>query len=117
MPFLRHLENFFDLGINRLCKFTDSITDQLRSEIESHKKTIDYNEEPRDYIDAFLMEMKKREGSGKQEEFYENQLAVAIYDLFAAGTETTVTTLRYGIGYMTLARRQLARRDNSAPRH
>uniref|UniRef100_A0A1I8AUS7 Cytochrome P450 n=1 Tax=Steinernema glaseri TaxID=37863 RepID=A0A1I8AUS7_9BILA len=69
-------------------------------EIESHKKTINYDDAPRDYIDAFLMEIKKRKENGEQEEFTEHQLSAAIYDLFTAGTETTVTTLRYAIHFL-----------------
>ncbi|TKR95940.1 hypothetical protein L596_010034 [Steinernema carpocapsae] len=100
LPFLRHLEKVFDLGLTKLWKHNDRIIDKIRSEIESHKKTIDYTNEPRDYMDAFLMEMKRRKEAGEQEEFTEQQLSIAVYDLFSAGTETTVTTLRYGIHYL-----------------
>ena len=45
---------------------------------------------PRDLIDNYLIEMKKgREGFNKDE------LVIIIFDLFAAGSETTSTTLRY----------------------
>ena len=45
---------------------------------------------PRDLIDNYLLEMRKgREGFNKEE------LVIIIFDLFAAGSETTSTTLRY----------------------
>ena len=44
---------------------------------------------PRDLIDNYLLEVKKgREGFNKEE------LVIIIFDLFAAGSETTSTTLR-----------------------
>ena len=45
---------------------------------------------PRDLIDNYLLEMKKgRDGFSKEE------LVIVIWDLFAAGSETTSTTLRF----------------------
>ena len=45
---------------------------------------------PRDLIDNYLLEMRKgREGFNKEE------LVIIIFDLFAAGSETTTTTLRF----------------------
>ena len=45
---------------------------------------------PRDLIDNYLLEMRKgREGFNKEE------LVIIIFDLFAAGSETTSTTLRF----------------------
>ncbi|KAK0423275.1 hypothetical protein QR680_008061 [Steinernema hermaphroditum] len=100
-PVFRPFGRFFNLGgMNDIIKHNDSILDQVRGEIDLHKKTINYDDAPRDYIDAFLMEIKKRESSGEQEEFTDHQLSIAIYDLFSAGTETTVTTLRYAIHYL-----------------
>ncbi|TKR95954.1 hypothetical protein L596_010043 [Steinernema carpocapsae] len=99
LPFLRHFEKFFDFGIQRLIEHNDGVIDQVRPEIERHKETINYEQEPRDYIDAFLMEMKKREATGLGS-FIDLQLLIAIYDLFAAGTETTITMLCYGIHYL-----------------
>ncbi|CAH1775797.1 unnamed protein product [Owenia fusiformis] len=46
-----------------------------------------------DYMDAFIKEMKDREGSDKEHWFTEEQLMWNIEDLFIAGTETTTTFL------------------------
>ncbi|NXH20004.1 CP2DH protein, partial [Bucco capensis] len=55
----------------------------------------------RDFTDAFLNEMHK----GKEAEengFNYNNLRVVTADLFSAGSETTSTTLRWGVLYMLL---------------
>ena len=53
---------------------------------------------PRDLIDNYLLEMKKgREGFNKEE------LVIIIFDLFAAGSETTSTTLRFVIQKLSIS--------------
>lgn len=41
-----------------------SSVNPLFQEVEEHKKTVDYDSEPRDYIDAYLQEIRKREKDG-----------------------------------------------------
>ncbi|XP_042323879.1 cytochrome P450 2D14-like [Sceloporus undulatus] len=53
------------------------------------------------FADAFLEEMEKRKDD-KNSLFSDNNLPVVIGDLFAAGTETTSATLRWGLLYMIL---------------
>ncbi|XP_032996509.1 cytochrome P450 2C19-like isoform X4 [Lacerta agilis] len=67
-------------------------------EVEEHKATLDPSS-PRDFIDCFLMKMDQEKGNSASHFTIEN-LAISTVDLFAAGTETTSTTLRYGL--MTL---------------
>ncbi|KAM6219188.1 cytochrome P450 2J2-like [Rhynchocyon petersi] len=68
--------------------------------VENHKK--DWNpDEPRDFIDAYLKEMTKYAGSSTSS-FHEENLVCSTLDLFFAGTETTSTTLRWGLLYMAL---------------
>ena len=53
---------------------------------------------PRDLIDNYLLEMRKgREGFNKEE------LVIIIFDLFAAGSETTSTTLRFVIQKLSIS--------------
>ncbi|ELW61440.1 cytochrome P450 2J2 [Tupaia chinensis] len=66
--------------------------------IEKHKR--DGNpEETRDFIDAYLKEMAKSNASSS---FDEENLVYTTLDLFFAGTETTSTTLRWGLLYLAL---------------
>lgn len=68
--------------------------------LENHKK--DWNPaETRDFIDAYLKEMSKYPGSATSS-FNEENLICSTLDLFLAGTETTSTTLRWGLLFMAL---------------
>ncbi|KAM5247182.1 cytochrome P450 2J2 [Ctenodactylus gundi] len=68
--------------------------------IENHKK--DWNAaETRDFIDAYLKEMAEHTGKNTTT-FDEEKLIYSTLDLFVAGTETTSTTLRWGLLYMAL---------------
>ncbi|XP_060703980.1 cytochrome P450 2J6-like isoform X1 [Hemiscyllium ocellatum] len=58
-------------------------------------------DETRDFIDAFLAEQEKMKHDPKTSFLKSNLLGTAI-DLFAAGTESTSTTLRWGLLFMVL---------------
>ncbi|NXI54422.1 CP2DH protein, partial [Chloroceryle aenea] len=55
----------------------------------------------RDFTDAFLKEMEKGKAA-EEKGFNYNNLRLVTADLFAAGSETTSTTLRWAILYMIL---------------
>uniref|UniRef100_A0A8D0GK87 Cytochrome P450 family 2 subfamily D member 113 n=1 Tax=Sphenodon punctatus TaxID=8508 RepID=A0A8D0GK87_SPHPU len=55
----------------------------------------------RDLIDSFLEEMEKNKGN-PETSFNETNLLHIALDMFAAGTETSSTTLRWGLIYMVL---------------
>ncbi|XP_031430211.1 cytochrome P450 2J4-like [Clupea harengus] len=70
----------------------------VKKKIEDHQ--VDYDpSNPQDYIDCFIGEMEKYkddEASG----FNVENLCFCTLDLFVAGTETTSTTLNWGLLYM-----------------
>uniref|UniRef100_A0A8C7WQS0 Cytochrome P450, family 2, subfamily N, polypeptide 13 n=1 Tax=Oryzias sinensis TaxID=183150 RepID=A0A8C7WQS0_9TELE len=82
---------------NEMFKDFDILRDFLDQEIKMHKKDLDRNN-PRDYIDSFLIEMEKHQNSDLG--FNEANLAFCSLDLFLAGTETTSTTLMWALIYL-----------------
>ncbi|KAJ8362070.1 hypothetical protein AAFF_G00398200 [Aldrovandia affinis] len=66
--------------------------------VKEHKDDWDPSA-PRDYIDCFLSEMEKWKDD-KDAGFDEENLCICTLDLFVAGTETTSTTLNWGLLYM-----------------
>ncbi|XP_037542698.1 cytochrome P450 2J6 isoform X2 [Nematolebias whitei] len=82
---------------NRIFSNYSIIQDFLRQEVEKHKKDLDPNS-PRDYMDAFLIEMKNHKNSDLG--FSEINLVMCSLDLFLAGTETTSTTLMWALVYL-----------------
>ncbi|NWZ23282.1 CP2K6 protein, partial [Asarcornis scutulata] len=60
-----------------------------------HLKVLDRNDQ-RSFIDAFLV--RQQEENGKDNGFFDNEnLTEVVRNLFAAGTDTTSTTLRWGL--------------------
>ncbi|KAI8493798.1 cytochrome P450 2 sub U member 1 [Branchiostoma belcheri] len=96
-PFLR-----FVPGINGTCKEVmkqnSKIQRLLWDEIARHRENLD-RENPRDFIDFCLLELERQESLYSMTE--ENVMYLA-NDLFFTGTETTTTTLLWGLLYMTL---------------
>ncbi|XP_062411726.1 cytochrome P450 2J2-like [Sardina pilchardus] len=70
----------------------------IRKEVERHQDNFD-PENPRDYIDAYITEMK----SGSRDPtdgFDETAVVLNSMDLFLAGTETTATTLLWALNLL-----------------
>ncbi|XP_064113391.1 cytochrome P450 2L1-like isoform X3 [Macrobrachium nipponense] len=68
--------------------------------IEAHVKTLDLDN-PKDYIDAYLIEIQKERGSHSTifKEDYVN-LVITLSDFFGAGSETTSSTIRWLIALL-----------------
>uniref|UniRef100_A0A914WHC8 Cytochrome P450 n=1 Tax=Plectus sambesii TaxID=2011161 RepID=A0A914WHC8_9BILA len=99
-PWIRFFEPPFNIGLKQLTLINRKFQSFFSEEIRQHKETLDESQPPRDYTDAYLIEMNKRIKAGNQGSFSERQLIFAMGDIWAAGMDTTVTTLRFAFLYL-----------------
>ncbi|ROL51019.1 Cytochrome P450 2J2 [Anabarilius grahami] len=76
----------------------NKVIDFVREKVNAHRADYDPSN-PRDYIDCFLTEMEKLKDNTAAGFDVEN-LCICTLDLFVGGTETTSTTLYWGLLYM-----------------
>ncbi|XP_023120674.2 cytochrome P450 2J4-like [Amphiprion ocellaris] len=81
----------------RIFALQNKIMDFTKIKVKEHRENLDPSS-PRDYIDSFLIEMGDKED--KEAGFDVTNLCFCTVDLFGAGTETTTTTLHWGLLYM-----------------
>ncbi|XP_008591860.1 PREDICTED: cytochrome P450 2E1 isoform X2 [Galeopterus variegatus] len=100
-PWLQFYNSFADYlrylpGSHRkLMKNVSEIKKYALERVKEHHQSLD-PKCPRDFTDCLLVEMEKEKHS--PEPLYTlDSIAVTVADLFFAGTETTSTTLRYGL--------------------
>ena len=91
---------------NDVDKNVFALKDTIRKQVLEHQTNLYEEDEARDFMDIYLREIeneKKRCGlqySPEMSNFHTEQLVVMCLDLFSAGSETTSTTLSWGIMYM-----------------
>ncbi|KAM6471608.1 cytochrome P450 2C11-like isoform 2-T2 [Liasis olivaceus] len=73
----------------------EKIYDYIREKVEFHRKTLD-PQNPRDYIDCFLMRLEKEQNSSEVI-YTPEELVIIVYGLFVAGTITTSQALLYSL--------------------
>ncbi|XP_006831232.1 PREDICTED: cytochrome P450 2C25-like isoform X1 [Chrysochloris asiatica] len=89
------LLDYFPGSHNKLLSNVAALENYVLEKIKEHQESLDINN-PRDFIDCFLTKMEE-EKHNKECEFTISSLITTVHDLFGAGTETTSTTLRYGL--------------------
>ncbi|XP_014666149.1 PREDICTED: cytochrome P450 2B5-like [Priapulus caudatus] len=95
LPFLRHFPNL--TKVDKLLENRRKEVEFINKRIDEHRATLDVDS-PRDFIDAFLIEIERAKQQGTIDTtFTVEELRIAIMILFMASTETTQTTLRWGI--------------------
>ncbi|XP_072875287.1 cytochrome P450 2C9 [Chlorocebus sabaeus] len=87
--------DYFPGAHNKLLKNIAFVKSYILEKVKEHQESMDMNN-PRDFIDCFLIKMEK-EKHNQQSEFTIENLENTAVDLFGAGTETTSTTLRYAL--------------------
>ncbi|NXC31943.1 CP2C8 protein, partial [Campylorhamphus procurvoides] len=73
----------------------DALKAFVAEEVKLHQASLDPNS-PQDFIDCFLSKMQEEKGHPNSS-FHMKNLITSTFDLFTAGTETTSTTIRYGL--------------------
>ncbi|XP_004625547.1 cytochrome P450 2C18-like [Octodon degus] len=80
---------------NKILKNFAYVKDYVLERVKEHQESLDIDN-PLDFIDCFLIKMEQEKHS-PQSEFTIASLIATVTDMFGAGTETTSTTLRYGL--------------------
>ncbi|XP_071789120.1 cytochrome P450 2J4-like [Asterias amurensis] len=71
----------------------------IRECIEEHRRVLDADN-PKDFIDVFLTDIYEKETKNVQSHITADNMLLTTFELFAAGTETTASTLRWALLYM-----------------
>ncbi|CAD5216364.1 unnamed protein product [Bursaphelenchus okinawaensis] len=105
MPFLLKVPVIGTAGMKVINKIKD-LFKYIDEQTEEHLRTNDYTNEltePRDFIDAFMLEKTRLEANGEQNHyFFDKQLRGTAIDLWFAGHDTTSATLNFTLGYLVL---------------
>lgn len=89
------LLDYFPGSQNKVLKNIAAVRSYVKEKTKEHQASLDIDN-PRDFIDYFLIKMEQ-EKHNPHGEFTIDNLTITVADFFGAGTETTSTTLRYAL--------------------
>lgn len=98
MPWIRHFAPNKS-GYKVVCNLNQEFKQMMLETIEEHKESLQ-SDVTRDFIDAFLHEMSKK--NGHPTTFTDEQLVMVCMDFFIAGSQTTSNTLGFALLAMLL---------------
>ncbi|CAG0891411.1 unnamed protein product [Darwinula stevensoni] len=100
VPILKYLYIPAFQAYRRVKNRIEGIIAGFKGKVDEHKNNFD-PDNIRDYIDAYLQEMKAQQSRGEvNKHFSDLQLRVNIQNLFFAGSETTANTTRWAILFL-----------------
>ncbi|XP_031141015.1 cytochrome P450 2F3-like isoform X1 [Sander lucioperca] len=76
----------------------EELKEFIMKKIQEHQDTLEPSS-PRDYVDCFLTRLKQEKPNPTTEFNYDN-LVSTVFNLYLAGTETTSSTLRFGLSVL-----------------
>ncbi|XP_023344408.1 cytochrome P450 2C15 [Eurytemora carolleeae] len=92
IPFLRYFPPFRATFL-KCCKGMEELRNFISETIKDHEDTLD-PDNPRDFIDLFLLDL------GSTEHMDKSNLLISALDLFSAGSETTIKSLMYAVALL-----------------
>ncbi|KAH7724312.1 Protein CYP-33C1 [Aphelenchoides avenae] len=98
---MRHLPLFNSFS-KRLIRNKQTLMGFFSRQIQEHKSNVELESEtePTDYVEAYLKEAHKRNKHGEANHFSHEQLLNMIFDMWAAGQETTSSTLSWAAVFL-----------------
>ncbi|XP_026544424.1 cytochrome P450 2C23-like [Notechis scutatus] len=93
---LPNILKFFPGPHKKVFSDCNKVCDFIRNNVDAHKKTLD-PDNPRDFIDCFLLKLEKEEDSSV---LSIEDLVMSVFVLFIAGTDSTRLFISYGLNLL-----------------
>uniref|UniRef100_A0A8C6YF75 Uncharacterized protein n=1 Tax=Naja naja TaxID=35670 RepID=A0A8C6YF75_NAJNA len=90
---LPNIMNFLPGPHKKIFSDCKTVCDFIRNEVDTHKETLD-PENPRDFIDCFLLKLEKEQNSSI---ICMEDLVMSVFQLFIGGTDTTSSVISYAL--------------------
>uniref|UniRef100_A0A1I7TXU7 CYtochrome P450 family n=1 Tax=Caenorhabditis tropicalis TaxID=1561998 RepID=A0A1I7TXU7_9PELO len=86
-------------GMNAIADYVGKVAEQRVKDVKSGKYILD-EENPKDFVDAFLIKMEQENKNGGHPAYTMKSLKFVLSDLWSAGHDTTATTLTSGFNQL-----------------